>query len=416
MKCENCGKELNDGLKFCPVCGTPVENHHAENEMENDETSQSNTSNHKKKTILLISVVAVLAVVICVVLFVVRPQMEAASRERQSQEQVEQVIQLIDRLSDEEITVDSEAELNSIQNQYDELTDEQKALVTNYQELEDAFASLQAAKDEQKNVEAAERVINLINSLDEKEITVDSEADINAVQLEYDALSQEQKELVSNYSKLEQAHMDLQIVKNQADVQTKAAQVIQAIEQINEAELTAEDTSVESVRAQYNALSEEGKALVTNLDKLERCEQTVSQKRQEQEEAENSAQSGSTQAEKWWELDRNIRSYEGTWGNFGAHVDYYQGVVEQAIKNTMSMSDYFAGDPNDVYISVYKESAKAVAETDPVCYIELNGSKELYYDESGQIEDRVGLHIWGGILVDENANVIFEIYDMQEAG
>ena len=416
MKCEHCGEELNDDLKFCPICGTPVENHQSENEIENDDTFQSNAPNSKKKVILLISVVAVLAVIICVVLFVVRPQMEAASRERQSQEQVDQVIQLIDELSEEEITVDSEAELKSIQNQYNELTDEQKALVTNYQELEEAFASLQTAKDEQKNMEAAERVINLINSLDEKEITVDSEADINAVQLEYDALSPEQKELVSNYSKLEQAHMDLQIAKNQADVQAKANQVVQAIEQINEAGLTAEDTSVESIRAQYNALSEEGKALVTNLDKLERCEQTVSQKRQEQEEAENSAQSGSTQAEKWLELYNNAPIYEGTWGNFGAHVDYYQGVVEQAIKNTMSMSDYFIDDPNDVYIRVYHDGGRFKSETDPVCYIELSGPKELYYDESGQIEDSVGLHIWGDILVDENGNVIFEITDMQEAG
>ena len=336
--------------------------------------------------------------------------MEAASKERQSQEQVEQVIQLIDELSEEEITVDSEAELNSIQNQYDELTDEQKALVTNYQELEDAFASLQAAKDEQKNVEAAERVINLINSLDEKEITVDSEADINAVQLEYDALSPEQKELVSNYSKLEQTHMDFQIVKNQADVQTKADQVIQAIEQINEAELTAEDTSVESVRAQYNALSEEGKALVTNLDKLERCEQTVSQKRQEQEEAENSAQSGSTQAEKWLELYNNAPIYEGTWGNFGAHVDYYQGVVEQAIKNTMSMSDYFIDDPNDVFIRVYQDGGRLKSESDPVCYIMLGGTKEFHPEDLAQgVPGTLGLVIWGDILVDENANVISKL-------
>lgn len=385
--------------------------------MENEDTSQSNTSNHKKKAILLISVVAVLAVVICVVLFVVWPQMESASRERQSREQVEQVIQLIDGLSDEEITVDSEAELNSIQNQYDELTDEQKALVTNYQELEDAFASLQTAKDEQKNMEAAERVINLINSLDEKEITADSGADIDAVQLEYDALSPEQKELVSNYSKLEQAHMDLQIAKNQADVQTKADQVIQAIEQINEAGLTAEDTSVESVRAQYNALSEEGKALVTNLDKLERCEQTVSQKRQEQEEAANLAQSGSTQAEKWLELYNNAPIYEGTWGNFGAHVNYYQGVIEQAIKNTMSMSDYFIDDPNDVFIRVYQDGGRLKSETDPVCYIMLQGTKEFHPEDLAQgVTGRIGLIIWGDILVDENANVIFEITDMQEAG
>ena len=205
--------------------------------------------------------------------------------------------------------------------------------------------------------------------------------------------------------------MDLQIAKNQADVQAEeqakkqanANAVIQAIEQIDEANLSAYDVTVEKVRAQYEALSDDEKALVTNVDKLERCEQIV-------------ASSRTTQYDTWIDLYNNAPIYEGTWGNFGAHVDYYQGVIEQAIKNTMTMSDYFAGDPNDVYISVYHDGGRLKSETDPVCYIELSGPKELYYDESGQIEDSVGLHIWGDILVDENGNVIFEITDMQEAG
>ena len=47
----------------------------------------------------------------------------------------------------------------------------------------------------------------------------------------------------------------------------------------------------------------------------------------------------------------------------------------------------------------------------------LQGTKEFHPEDLAQgVTGRIGLIIWGDILVDENANVIFEITDMQEAG
>lgn len=44
-----------------------------------------------------------------------------------------------------------------------------------------------------------------------------------------------------------------------------------------------------------------------------------------------------------------MKFFEGTWGDFGSHVNQYQGMVETAIKNSISLSDYF-GDVNNVYM------------------------------------------------------------------
>ena len=50
----------------------------------------------------------------------------------------------------------------------------------------------------------------------------------------------------------------------------------------------------------------------------------------------------------------NLQEYEGVWGDFGSHVNKYQGMVESAIKTSISLSDYFGGDVNEVYMYLYK--------------------------------------------------------------
>lgn len=52
------------------------------------------------------------------------------------------------------------------------------------------------------------------------------------------------------------------------------------------------------------------------------------------------------------DLVRNFQGFSGVWGDFGVHADAYQGMIEQAVKSTISLSDYFGGDVNDVYLEV----------------------------------------------------------------
>ena len=51
----------------------------------------------------------------------------------------------------------------------------------------------------------------------------------------------------------------------------------------------------------------------------------------------------------------NLVEYEGVWGDFGSHVDKYQGMVESVIKSHISLSDYFGGDVNEVYMYLYRQ-------------------------------------------------------------
>lgn len=197
-------------------------------------------------------------------------------------------------------------------------------------------------KEDQK---AAQKVINLIDSLDEKKITADSEKDLDHIKTEYDALSKTQKKLVNNYDDLKDAYKQLEEVQDQK----VADSIVTAIDEIDKDSLTAGDTSVQAVRDKYNELSEAQKKLVTNITTLEEYEQLVQTKKAEEEAQKAKEQETQAQKAKVLETFENLKFYEGVWGDFGAHVNQYQGMVESAIKNSISLSSYF-GDVNNVYM------------------------------------------------------------------
>ena len=60
-----------------------------------------------------------------------------------------------------------------------------------------------------------------------------------------------------------------------------------------------------------------------------------------------------TQSNEILEMFDNLIFYEGTWGDFGAHVNEYQGMVESTIKNSISLSEYFS-DANSTYMILEK--------------------------------------------------------------
>lgn len=198
---------------------------------------------------------------------------------------------------------------------------------------------------DKENQKAAQKVIHLIDSLDEKKITADSEKDLDHIKTEYDALSKKQKKLVDNYDDLKDAYKRLEEVQDQ-----KAADsIVTAIDEIDKDSLTAGDTSVQAVRDKYNELSEAQKKLVKNITTLEEYEQLVQTKKEEAEAQKAKEQETQAQKAKVLETFENLKFYEGVWGDFGAHVNQYQGMVESAIKNSISLSNYF-GDVNNVYM------------------------------------------------------------------
>ena len=174
-------------------------------------------------------------------------------------EKAKAVISAIDSIG--EITLDSRDKLNEVRNSYNALTDSQKSLVTNYEALENAeneYATLRANRDMAIPVEDA------INAIGEVSYTEESKGKIDAARAAYDALTDPQKALVTNYETLTNAEARYAELVNNNNLALEVEGLINAI-----GEVTIESkTKIDAAREAYDALTEEQKPLVTNLNVL----------------------------------------------------------------------------------------------------------------------------------------------------
>ena len=149
------------------------------------------------------------------------------------------------------VTLDSEEAIKAARGAYDALTDAQKELVGNYQTLLDAEAKLA----DLKAADAVEKLIDAIGT-----VTLDSEEAIKAARGAYDALTEEQKELVGNYQTLLDAEAKL------ADL--KAADAVEKlIDAIGTVTLDSEE-AIKAARDAYDALTDAQKEQVGNYQTL----------------------------------------------------------------------------------------------------------------------------------------------------
>ena len=125
-----------------------------------------------------------------------------------------------------------------------------------------------------KNQEAADKVIALINKVDDNPITLESENLLVLTQAEYDVLTDKQKSLVTNYAILEKGFEDLQKEKDKKVGEDLANE----IEAINESMLTAEDVIVANLMKKYDGLTKAQQSYVSNYDLLVRYKNVVDKK------------------------------------------------------------------------------------------------------------------------------------------
>lgn len=134
--------------------------------------------------------------------------------------------------------------------------------------------------------------------------------------------------------------------------------VIDQINAINGNKLTAEDKSVQTVRNAYNQLSEEEKKQVTNEKNLSKYEKIVKKKLKAKKEAEARARAKAREKAEKQKLVAatlsNLQEFEGWWGEFGAHVNKYQGMIEAAVKAKIKVGDYF-DDANGTYMELSRQ-------------------------------------------------------------
>lgn len=122
-----------------------------------------------------------------------------------------EVIAIIDALPNP-ITLNDKAAVEKARSAYDGLTGKQKKMVSNYSILENAEKTIETLEayeeSDRKDREAANVVIELIDKLP-AEITVNDKAAIVEARTAYDALTDSQKEIVTNYDDLKAAEVAL---------------------------------------------------------------------------------------------------------------------------------------------------------------------------------------------------------------
>ena len=188
-----------------------------------------------------------------------------------------EVIDKIVAIGEVVYTPESKALIDAARNAYSELTEDQKALVTNYEVLtvaETTYANLKAAAQQAADdQEAANEVIGKINAIGEVAYTEACKALIDAARNAYSELTADQKALVTNYEVLttaETTYANLKAAAEKAAADKAAADdVIAKINAIGEVAYTPESKAlIETARNAYTALTEDQKALVTNLSVL----------------------------------------------------------------------------------------------------------------------------------------------------
>ena len=177
------------------------------------------------------------------------------------------------------ITLNSKDAIYKAQQLYDALTDNQKKLVTNYKQLQNAKAMYQ-------NLILVSPVIELIKNIGE--VTLEKGDAITRAIEAYNALTAEQQELVSNYSVLEDAYRNYSDLLAAHQVSTKISQI---------GVVTKESGSLlGQIRNAYNNLSDRQKSLVENYSDLEKAESAYQglNKSDETSQIKNTAAAGET--------------------------------------------------------------------------------------------------------------------------
>ena len=193
------------------------------------------------------------------------------------------VIAKITAIGNVEYTDACKGKIDEANNAYNALTADQKVLVTNLDVLTKAqqtYETLKAAAEKLAADKAkADAVITKITAIGKVEYTNACKGKIDEANNAYNALTADQKALVTNLDVLTKAQQTYETLKADAEKlaedKAKADAVISKITAIGKVEYTdACKGKIDDASKAYNALTDDQKALVTNLDVLTKAQQT----------------------------------------------------------------------------------------------------------------------------------------------
>ena len=183
---------------------------------------------------------------------------EAAYKEFNDNAKANATIALIEAIGEVEYTDECYYAIDDARESYDSLTDDQKTLVTNYETLTEAEALYQKYEED---IDKSDATMDLIGNIGEVEYTAECKALIDAARTSYDALTDDQKELVTNYKTLTDAEAAYKVFDDPAKANATKA----LIDAIGDVAFTEESKSkIDQARSSYDALTADQKELITD--------------------------------------------------------------------------------------------------------------------------------------------------------
>ena len=215
------------------------------------------------------------------------------------------VVDAIDKLFEEYATLTNsnlsaaKTALADVKAAYEELTEGQKAEVSNYARI--AEFEQKIADFEQYNLDyaIAFRFDKEVSEANTAYATITAEnraeclAEVERLKAEYEELTQAQKEMLANYGMI--ADIEARVAAYDADVQaqTEAQAVIDKINAIGTVVYTDDcKAKIDAAGAAYDALSDAAKAKVTNLETLTNAQSTYAQLKADAEKGDAEGEKG----------------------------------------------------------------------------------------------------------------------------
>ncbi|MBE6136211.1 MAG: hypothetical protein E7181_02980 [Erysipelotrichaceae bacterium] len=260
-----------------------------------------------------------------------------------------------------DITPESEEDIEAAREAYDALTPEQKALVS---------------QDTVDTLVAAETTLQIVELPETSEITADSEDTIKAAREAYDALTDDQK---------------AKVTKETLDTLTSSESTLDIVELPIVGELVFEDKeSVQAVRDEYEALSDEAKANVPAdvLEKLEEAEVEIADIEAAKDTSDMITELPDVSKVTRQDLEEVLASRE----SYDELTEYQQGKVsEETLTKLEEIEEVFESmDKIDSIGKVaYTKESKALIDDAKAYYDSLNAEQKQAIDNTNALNKAV---------------------------
>lgn len=185
-----------------------------------------------------------------------------------------------------EVTIDSKEEISKAKKVYDELSEDQKKLVNNYQTLE--------SSEKQFETVQVQTLVTRIDALDKSvPISKDMKQELTSIQTNYSALNETQKVNVTNFSEYQKIYESYR--------EKSVTQCIEKIDAIGE--VTLENTApLDEASAAYTCVFSDDTKKVSNLAILTNAQNTLNGLKKAEEEKAKTIVSGDSFETAHWSI------------------------------------------------------------------------------------------------------------------